>query len=237
MADAPAPEGTEGKKPADAAAAAPASGAITRPDSIPETFWDTDKNSAKFDDIGAALTERETLKTAADARAKLIPAKPDDYKFDLPEGFKMPDGYQWSADAKEPLVAGFRTLAAELSLTQPEVQKLVAFEATRQANEITGRKAFEAEQTKALGANADQRRQAAGDWIDAKVTDPGRAKVLKTMLTYAQGVEAIEDLISNANVGTRGNAGDSKEGDAKTAALIDNIGKPGGAMKLLRARN
>ena len=207
--------------------------AFERHQAIPETFV-KDGKEYDYEAIGGALTEAQTLKAAADERAKLIPAKAEDYQFAVPKDFKLPEGYKWTADANDPTVAGFRTLASELKLTQPEVEKLVAFEATRQANEITAQKAFDAEQTKALGANAEQRRKAASDWIDGVVKNKEAAAVVKTMLTYALGVEGIESIIDGSKVAPRGGAGADEQGDGKKAALKDQVGKPGGASAILR---
>jgi hypothetical protein len=207
--------------------------AVERHQAIPENYFKAE-SGYDYDAIGSALGEAATLKAAAEDRAKQIPAKPDDYKFELPRGFELPGGYKWEANPTDPVVAGFRTLASDLKLTQPEVQKLVAFEATRQANEIKAQGAFDAEQTKALGANAEQRRTDLKGRIAASTT-PERAAVLNAMLKYAGGVEALEDIFSKAGIAPRGNAGDQQHGDAKKAALIEQVGKPGGASAILRA--
>lgn len=218
-----------GNPPPNDGAAPPA---FERHAAIPETF--VKDGAYDFDGIGATLTEANTLKTAAAERAALIPANPDDYKFDLPEGFELPEGRRWSADPNDPVVSGFRTLATELKLTQPEVQKLVAFEAKRQAEEIKAQAAFDAEQTKALGANAEQRRSAARDWLKT-VTNPEQAKLLETVLGYALGVEALESIIDKSKHVTRGNGGDGGKDD-KNVALAEKIGQPGtSAMDIFNA--
>lgn len=183
----------------------PAVAAAQRPEYIPETVWDSEKNAPKID-LAATLTEYGTLKEQADARAALIPAKPEDIKFDLPSDFEMPQGYTWKQDANDPIITGFRELATELKLTQPEVQRLVAFEARRQSAEIANQQKFDSEQTKALGEKADDRRKAASDWLTANTT-PERAAALKSVLITALGVEAVEDLIAKGiGVNTRGNS-------------------------------
>lgn len=199
-------------------APAPAPVAAQRPDYIPETIWDGEKNAPKID-LAATLTEYGTLKEQADARAALIPAKPEEYKFDLPNDFEMPQGYSWKQDANDPVISGFRELATELKLTQPEVQRLVSFEAKRQAAEIANQQAFDAEQTKALGEKAEDRRKAASEWLTANTT-PERAAALKSVLITALGVEAIEDLIAKGiGVNTRGNP-DHVEQDTRTPEQI-----------------
>lgn len=208
---------------------------VTRPEYVPETIWDSEKNAPKID-LAATLTEYDTLKASTAERAKLIPASPDEYKFDLPEGFELPAGYTWKADPKDPVVAGFRELATELKMTQPEVQRLVAFEAKRQVEGMKAQQDFDAEQTKQLGANADQRRTAAKTWLNATVT-PAQAQVLSTLLDYKDGVEALETVMAKAGgINPRGDAGDGTPIN-KNAEAAELVGKPGGAMALLRQGN
>jgi len=210
-------------------------GAVTRPDYIPETIWDSEKNAPKID-LAATLTEAETLKASAAERAALIPEKPDDYKFELPSDFELPGGYKWQADAKDPIVAGFRELATELKLTQPEVQRLVKFEATRQAQQLKAQNDFDAEQTKQLGANAEARRTAAQTWM-AKAATPAQAQVLTALLDYKDGVEFIESVIAKLNgVELRGGSGDEGK-ESPNKELAENAGKPGAGMAFLRAAN
>lgn len=220
MTDAPV-EGQVVTPPVDSAALVVAP--VSRPDYIPETIWDGEKNAPKID-LAATLTEYDSFKTQAAERAALIPAKPEEYKFDLPKGFELPDGKQWLADPNDPLIVGFRTLASELKLTQPEVEKLVGFEAARQAEEIKRQSAFDAEQTKALGSNAEARRADLTGRLDAIFQkDSKEAAIFKTLLVYEDGVKGLEKLF--AGVATRGLPG----GDApnKNAELAEKIGKPG----------
>lgn len=192
--------------------------AAQRPDYIPETIWDGEKNAPKID-LAATLTEYGTLKTAADARAAGIPAE-GAYKFDLPEGFELPEGFQWKAGADEPLVKAVGEYAKTNNLTQAEVSGLVGVYAASQKAEIANQKAFDADQTKALGENAEGRRKAASDWITANTT-PDRAAVLKTMLHYAQGVEAIEDIIAKGvGVTPRGPVSGDPPADQRTPEEI-----------------
>ena len=228
MADEP----IQDKTPAPAAGDVPA---VTRPEFIPETIWDSEKNAPKID-LAATLTEHDTMKAAAAERAAKIPAKPDDYKFDLPKDFEIPAGMTWKADPAEPLVAAFRDYAVENKLTQDEVQGVVKLFAANQVQELKAREAFDAEQTKALGANAEQRRGAVTTWMKGAL-NPQQASILSTLLPYKDGVEALEAVMKKAgSLDTRGNGGESDQPD-KNTELAENVGKKGGAMALLRAGN
>lgn len=230
MADEP----VEGQQAAPADNAAPAAATVSRPDYIPETIWDGEKNAPKID-LAATLTEYDTFKTQAAERAALIPAKPEEYKFDLPKGFELPAGKQWLADPNDPMVASFRTLASELKLTQPEVERLVAFEAGRQANELKAQAAFDDAQTKALGSNAEARRADLSGRLDAIFQkDSKESAIFKTLLVYEDGVVGLEKLF--AGVATRGNAGD-RTNENKNAENVALVGTPGGGRRLLQAAN
>lgn len=219
----------------DQASGSGGAAAVTRPDYIPETIWDGEKNAPKID-LASTLSEYDALKAQTTERAAQIPTTPEGYKFELPEGFELPGGYKWQADPKDPIVSGFRQLAADLKLTQPEVQKLVAFEAIRQAEQIKSRADFATEQTKALGEKAGERRAAASTYIDSifKKDDPQSA-ILKTLLDYAPGVEALEAIIAKSGIQTRGNS--SIVTEDKNAANAAIVGTEGAGRKLLSIAN
>lgn len=208
---------------------------FTRHDAIPETYFDA-QTGYKFEDIGKALTESESLRTTAAERAKDIPESADGYKIELPQDFQMPGGYRLEVDPKDPLVAGIRAFAAEKKLTQTEVNGLAAIYLKNQADQIAAQNAFDAEQTKQLGANAQQRRDAAKAWI-GKTATPSQAQVLNVLLDYKDGVEFIESIIGQLKgVEMRGGSG-GEQPDNQNAKLAEQAGKPGGGMAMLRAAN
>lgn len=204
---------------------------VARPDWLPETIWDGEKNAPKID-LAASLTELDTLrplKTAADERAAKIPGKPEDYKFELPADFQLPEGTKFEARADDPLVQAVREYAVANRLTQDELGGLVTTYAKVKAAEIKAetenQAKFAAEQTAALGANAEARRTAAKTWIDANLSKE-EASVYATLLDLKVGVEAVEKIIAKAS-GTvvRGQPGATKENPNKN--LADKIGTPG----------
>jgi hypothetical protein len=73
------------------------------------------------DGLKANLTELTTLKTAAAERAAAIPAD-GKYLFDLPQDFKVPEGYRWTPDEK--FTAQISALAKAEGLTQGQLSKL-----------------------------------------------------------------------------------------------------------------
>jgi hypothetical protein len=210
---------------------------VTRDEAISETYWDADAKNYKFGDMGAALTEYGTMKTAADERAKLIPGKAEEYKFDLPADFKMPDGKQWVADPKDPMVSGFAALAHELKLTQPELQKIALFKANLDKAEIERQATFMADQTKALGEKAAERRKAITTWMGPNLSKD-QAAIASTLLDYEHGVtfmEKIMDMVKGAQL--RANSGHQPDPHADRKEQADRIGKEPMGRKLLDQAN
>lgn len=204
---------------------APAPVVAARPEYIPETIWDSEKSAPKID-LAASLAERDALKTAADERAAKIPATPDAYSFDLPKDFALPGGYKWEADPKDPLVVAVKAFAVENKLTQDEVGGLVRMYAASEAQKIQSQQAFVAEQTKALGEKAGDRRAAVTTFIDSMFAkgDP-KGDMLKTMVDFAPGVEALEAIIAKSNgIKLPGNPGGGDPPN-QNAELADKIGK------------
>jgi hypothetical protein len=69
--------------------------AVARPEGIPDSYWDAEKNTLKVDPAALAkdLKERDELKTfkaAEDVKALSRPQKAEDYKLELPADFKPP---------------------------------------------------------------------------------------------------------------------------------------------------
>lgn len=210
--------------------------AVTRPDYLPESYWDTATNAPKADALKTDLADLATLRTEKETRAATIPAKPEDYKIELPEGFEIPGGLEFKPDPADPLFADFQKFAKERNYTQDDARHLVGFYANILLRQNQGAEAARGEQMKALGAAATTRVDAAKRWLSANVSEP-QARVLSYALNTKDGVEAVEALVAKlGGVQARGGPGN---GDLKAkppgAELIDDIGKPGTAAKMLRA--
>lgn len=88
----------------------------TRPEGVPESFWDKDKGELKASDWGKSYEELRSFKAAEDARRASIPAQADLYKPELPKDFKVPQGMELKTD--DPLYVGFRDYALKNGMTQ-----------------------------------------------------------------------------------------------------------------------
>jgi hypothetical protein len=87
------------------------------------------------DEILAALSDKATR----DANLLSVPAKPSDYKLDLPADLKLPEGVSFKFDAKDPIkgpaLESAREWAKANELTQEQFSSLLGLYAGSQAHE------------------------------------------------------------------------------------------------------
>lgn len=156
---------------------------ISRPEYVPEQFWDATANTVKAPEFKEHLGKLAATQAAYDARLAARPEKPDGYKLEFPEAFKPEVPIK--LDETDPRVAPMRALAHELNLDQSAFSKLLQIEASRVAAETKAYQSAVEAETKKLGANAT-----------ARVT------ALKTWLTGALGsADAANDLLGTDNMG------------------------------------
>jgi hypothetical protein len=218
---APAPSATPASPaPAVASDQTPASQATTsqttRPDGIPDSYWDAEKNSLKVDPAALAkdLKERDELKTfkaAEEVKAAARPQKADDYKLDLPADFKPPAGVEYKLDTNNPALAQLRAVAHKHGMTQDAVSELLGVYAGNEVGTQQAIQTAKAAEIAKLGATAPARVDSVINWLtgmDASA-DKGDARALAGMLVTARHVEAFERIIQK--VTTQGTAGFSQQ--------------------------
>lgn len=216
---------------------------VTRPDWLPESYFDADAKAVKADALKADLSELPTLrelKTAQETRAASLPKDPNGYKLDLPAEFKVPEGQKFAPDDKDPAVTTFRNIAKTLGLDQSQFSTGLGLYAQmmldQQASAANADKEFVAEQTKLLGEKAPERRAAAKTWMAANLTDE-QAAAFEPMLDLKVGVEAMESIM-RAITGTTARGNPQNDSPDKNAELVDQIGKtPGIGRQLLDAHH
>jgi hypothetical protein len=169
----------------------PASSAPVRPEGLPDSFWDTEKNTVKIDDLTKRFNELST-KDAADAvRKNSLPPSADAYKIELPADFQMPTGVEFKFDDKAPELVQARALAHAKGWTQQDFSEALGiFAAAKISEQATINTARAAEVTK-LGATGPGRVDAVTQWMDAQ----GLGVLKSTMVTAAQ-VQAWEAHIT-----------------------------------------
>lgn len=229
----PAPSATPA---ADGSTNTPASPATTpqttRPDGIPDDYWDATANALKVDPVALAkdLKERDELKTfkaAEDVRKGSLPAKADDYKLDLPADFKPPAGVEFKLDAANPALGALRNVAHKYGLPQDAVTEIIGLYAGNEVGTQAAIATAKAAEIAKLGPSAPARVDGVINWLtgmDAS-TDKGDAKALAGMLVTARHVEAFERIINRLT--TQGGASFSQQhrvpADDKTIAGYEGM--------------
>jgi hypothetical protein len=207
----PAPSAAPTPAPAAASTSAPSSpdgttspaATTSRPEGIPDSYWDTQTNSIKVDPVALAndLRERDELKTfkaAEDVKAASRPQKPEDYKFELPADFKPPAGVDYKLDANNPALGQLRAVAHKHGLTQDAVNEILCVYAGNEVGTQAAIANARAAEIAKLGTTAPARVDNVVNWLSGMDTSPdkGDAKALAGMLVTARHVEALERIIT-----------------------------------------
>ncbi|MCA1831220.1 MAG: hypothetical protein LC750_00470 [Actinobacteria bacterium] len=202
-----APPADAGTPPAGAAAAPPpadaAPPAATKPEWLPDNFWDAKAGALNTDEFGKHYGEISATAKAAAERAGTVPDKPDGYKVELqlPKDVVVPEGVKFDP-AKDPRLPAFLKFAHDNKLSNELVNAFVALDAQqaladiKSANEANVARA--AEEDKKLGEKAKERRAAAWAWADGlkdKGFSPAQVNELRLTATSADGVTTIEKLM------------------------------------------
>lgn len=187
----PAEPPADSAPPSDANDAPPAdaSGGLVRPEGLDDKFWDA-ATGVKVGDLVEHLRELEAKAAARED----VPGEAESYDLKLPEGFEVPKGLEIEFKADDPLWADFQSLGKKHGLTREGFGEFVgAFAKYQLAQRQADIDTF-VEQKAALGANADTRIKAAGDWLKANMKAE-HADALADLTVSKAGVEAIEALI------------------------------------------
>jgi hypothetical protein len=209
-----------------------------------------EQSSAKFQQLlnAAGLTADYTtgdgefaLEEIANSLSELKRLKqdrqvPEQYDFGLPKDFKGGGGFEWKPDPK--FTQRIQTVGKELALPQEDMSKLVVAYAEHQLEQMNATKQEElqvAQQAQAerakLGPQANERIKALKQWFDAQHGEGAGEEFFKGHT--ARGVTMLEDLVQRAH--GAGRSAPNRGGDPAKPNPGADIGKPGGARKLLHA--
>lgn len=168
----------------------------TRPEGLPDRFWDVAKG-IKTDELAKFAAETEAAKAA-------VPAEPGAYKAVVPglEALAKASGIAPEAltlDEQSPTLKAYRDFAHKNGFTQEQFDAglgiyaqayFAEHGASKAAIDAENAKAFEAEKAKL--PNFDTRIKAAATWLTSVLGD--KAPAFAEGLTRAEQIEAIETL-------------------------------------------
>lgn len=173
----------------------------SRPEYIPESFWDAEKGF-KTDDFNSLVA----FKAEHDANLAQVPADKDGYEVKLPQDFKLPDGFELPEgkeaiiDADDPRVGHLREYAIANKLSQAQFETMLALGAQMDIAEQGRMQEAIAAQAEKLGANGKARIDAVTTWLGAKLGGE-LAGAIAPMLMTANQIKAFE-AIMRLNRGT-----------------------------------
>jgi hypothetical protein len=219
MSDQPNPIGGAPQAQVDAASqASPQTVTATRPDYLPEAFWDEAKGEPKTAEFKNHVGELEKFKAETEAKRAAAPPKPDDYKFIVPSDVKLPAGYE--PNEKDPKFVALRKIAHEEGWSQAAVNRLIRLEAESLVAADAKLKENILARDKALGENGAARVAALAKFIDSHWPDPNEAAQIRaTMWTpvIVNHFETFQRMLSSQGVHSFSAAGraDNEPQDTK----------------------
>jgi hypothetical protein len=122
-----------------------------------------------------------------------LPPTPDDYKVELPQDFKTPEGVNFRFKDGDPLLAQARVMAHEMGISQQHFSRLLSLYAGAQVSEQQTINTARAAEIAKLGATATARVDAIGSWLNAKGVGP-----LMSMIANSAHVQMFEKLITDS---------------------------------------
>jgi hypothetical protein len=164
------------------------SAAPSRPDGLPESFWDPAAGKFKAEPFNEILARDAARQSELLTRPKSV----DEYKVEPSKEFKAPEGVEFSLDQANPQVANLKAWALRNGVPQAELSSLVdIYGGLVAAEKQTYKAGFDAEVAK-LGTAGPARMDAAKTFLDAK----GYGALGKVLFT-AESVVAIEKLMAD----------------------------------------
>lgn len=165
--------------------------APTRPDWVPNDFWDP-KDGVKGKDLVGKFNELAAAKAAEDSKRLALPQKPEEYPLELPKDFKLPDGITFKIDADGDQARTARAWAHKHGVSKEAFTELMGVYGAGIVGDQATLKAARDAQIDALGANGTARVTALNTFLDAKGYGP-----LKNMMVTAEIVTTLEKLIAD----------------------------------------
>lgn len=192
-----APSGAPGGAPPAPTAASPRP---SRPDGVPESFWDNDKGELKTGDWARSYEELRAFKAEQDARKALVPAQADLYKPELPKDLKLP--VEMEIKTNDPLYLAVRDMAHVKGWTQEDFSQAIGAYAKIEAAKYQAIQDAIKQRDEALGQNGPQRVEELKKWFGAQFGHDIGAQFNETLFTpgIVSGFEKVRDALSRQGV-------------------------------------
>jgi len=171
---------------------------VSRPEYVPEKFWDTDRNEIKVEELSASYnslekklgmrTDELSNQIRTDIEQERLGSLPEKYEIVMPE---VPEDINIEVNEEQELLKEWSNICKDNNLSQEVFNRGVnAFV----NNEIAGLPNIESEM-EVLGDNAKSRLEAAELWSKKYLSNEAYDAMSK-LATTAEGVKAIEEIMN-----------------------------------------
>lgn len=186
--------------PADPPADSPADPPeVTRPENVPEKFWDAEAKTIKVDDVIKSYTELETKigTTATEAveaykteQKKGLPGSPQDYQIELPNDI-LPEGQNFNIADDDKMVGWFREFAHQRGMSQLDFTGALR---TYIENDIAQGNAIRGQMDQ-LGENGQDRVDRIDMFLQKTLNSDVEYKAMANIINSPNAVIAMEKLM------------------------------------------
>jgi hypothetical protein len=158
----------------------------------------------KYEISETELGEMMQRQASDDLRKATVPASAEAYEAKLPADLKLPGGQQFKVDVSDPSLVAARNLAHAKGWSQQDFSEALGIFASH----LAGQEFQLAERARAeiakVGANAPQRVDAAGKWLDGFIGTADAAPIKATMVTasHLKFIEAVMQKLESQGVGS-----------------------------------
>lgn len=181
--------------------------APTRPDGLPDEYWDAEKG-VRFDAILPRLKEYDDLRSS-------IATKPEDFDWTLPANLD-PDNPDvvYEVDKNDPFLGEVTKLALEHKAPKGLMNALAGAFARREIAQFKEAQKLLTEETKKLGEKAQERIAGAQKFV-ADIVGAEKAERFRQSWVTAEQVEIIEAIAAKLRGPNPTNSGDPPNSDPK----------------------
>ena len=175
----------------------------SRPDYLPEKFWNAEEGSPNLEGMAKSYSELEkkfsqrasSLKEELQAelaqeRAEGVPESADGYEMTMPEIPNMPEGWDVEMQNDDPMLQWWRETAHSQGMTQEQFQDGVNKYFDLHFGSLPDRDA----ELQILGENAQARIDRVDMWLNANL-DEGEYNAIADFAVTADAIQVLEKII------------------------------------------
>lgn len=167
---------------------------VTRPDYIPEKFWNAETNEIRIEGLAKSYAEMEKSRGNIEGLREQWESERLSVRPETPDSYALPSNEILDMDAlaSSPIVSLWRKAAHEAALPQEAFERVINDYVQVEIDAMQVRQAAELQK---LGENANDRTTAVRLWAEKTFKD-GELLSVQRIATDADGVQALERIMS-----------------------------------------